>query len=131
LQGAIRRARRFAAAMHRAYPVPFAWAQWLSESTLICRCEEVSYGDLCRAHDELGADDPRTLKMLARPGMGWCQGRVCGFATAEIAACLSRRGVTSEDLRSLSTRSLAVPVPLGDLAALAEDMTFGDTAKRG
>ncbi|GAA4593558.1 NAD(P)/FAD-dependent oxidoreductase [Planotetraspora phitsanulokensis] len=118
----IRRGRRFAAAMHRAYPVPVAWTRWLSDSTLVCRCEEVSYGDLVRAHRDLGAEDPRTLKMLARPGMGWCQGRVCGFATAEISACLSRRETTAEDLRPLSTRSLAVPVTLGELAALADDL---------
>ncbi|OKI74107.1 FAD/NAD(P)-dependent oxidoreductase [Micromonospora sp. CB01531] len=120
---AVRRGRRFAVAMHRTYPVPRAWPQWLSETTPVCRCEEVSYGDLRRAHDDLGAEDARTLKMLARPGMGWCQGRVCGFATAGIAACLSRRETTPGDLRSLATRSLAVPVPLGELAALTEDTT--------
>ncbi|NUW36796.1 FAD-dependent oxidoreductase [Nonomuraea sp. SMC257] len=118
LRAAIGRGRRFAAAMHRTYAVPSAWTEWLEERTLVCRCEEVSYGDLRRAHDDLGAHDPRTLKMLARPGMGWCQGRVCGFATAGIAACLNRRETTAEDLRPLSTRSLAAPVTLGELAAL-------------
>ncbi|MFI6790944.1 NAD(P)/FAD-dependent oxidoreductase [Nonomuraea sp. NPDC050383] len=126
LRGAIGRGRRFAAAMHRTYPVPRAWTEWLRDETLVCRCEEVSYGDLRRAHDDLGADDPRTLKMLARPGMGWCQGRVCGFATAGVAACLSRRETTAEDLRPLSTRSLAAPVTLGELAALDRHPTAGD-----
>lgn len=121
LRRSIVRGRRFAAAMHRTYPVPRAWTEWLRDRTLVCRCEEVSYGDLRRAHDDLGAEDPRTLKMLARPGMGWCQGRVCGFATAGIAACLSRRDTTADDLRPMSTRSLAAPVPLGELAALTED----------
>ncbi|NUP78545.1 MAG: FAD-dependent oxidoreductase, partial [Nonomuraea sp.] len=121
LRRSIVRGRRFAAAMHRTYPVPRAWTEWLRDRTLVCRCEEVSYGDLREAHDDLGAEDPRTLKMLARPGMGWCQGRVCGFATAGIAACLSRRETTADDLRPLSTRSLAAPVPLGELAALIED----------
>ncbi|MEU4641478.1 NAD(P)/FAD-dependent oxidoreductase [Micromonospora sp. NPDC023814] len=120
LRRAVRRGRRFAAAMHRTYPIPRAWPRWLSETTVVCRCEEVAYGDLRRAHDELGAADARTLKMLARPGMGWCQGRVCGFATAGIAACLSRRETSPADLRSLATRSLAVPVPLGELACLAD-----------
>lgn len=121
LRRSIARGRRFAAAMHRTYPVPRAWTSWLRDETLVCRCEEVSYGDLRRAHDDLGADDPRTLKMLARPGMGWCQGRVCGFATAGVAACLSRRESTAGDLRPLSTRSLAAPVSLGELAALADE----------
>ncbi|GAA1297904.1 FAD/NAD(P)-binding oxidoreductase [Planotetraspora silvatica] len=128
LQRAIRRGRKFAAAMHRAYPVPGAWTEWLAEPTLVCRCEEVSYGDLLRACHDLGAEDARTLKMLARPGMGWCQGRMCGFATAEIASCLSGRETTAEDLRSLSTRSLAFPVTLGELAALTDDTASDGTA---
>ncbi|MFC4326368.1 FAD-dependent oxidoreductase [Streptomyces andamanensis] len=123
VQARIRRARRFAAAMHRTYPVPDGWPRWLPDSTVVCRCEEVTYGDLCRAHDDLGATDARTLKMLARPGMGWCQGRICGYATAGIAACLSGRSATADDLRPLSGRTPAVPVRLGELAALAETMT--------
>ncbi|RSN12465.1 FAD/NAD(P)-binding oxidoreductase [Nonomuraea sp. WAC 01424] len=125
LRRSIVRGRRFAAAMHRTYPVPPAWTSWLRDDTLVCRCEEVSYGDLRHAHDDLGADDPRTMKMLARPGMGWCQGRVCGFATAGVAACLSRRESTADDLRPLSTRSLAAPVPLGELAALTDEDAEG------
>ncbi|MCK2218806.1 FAD-dependent oxidoreductase [Actinomadura sp. ATCC 31491] len=121
LRAAIVRGRRFAAAMHRTYPVPRAWTGWLRDSTLVCRCEEVSYGELRAAHDELGAADPRTLKMLARPGMGWCQGRVCGFATAGIAACLAGRDATADDLRPMATRPLAAPVTLGELAALADE----------
>ncbi|MEU5947980.1 NAD(P)/FAD-dependent oxidoreductase [Micromonospora sp. NPDC047465] len=131
LRRAVRRGRGFAAAMHRTYPLPRAWPEWLSETTLVCRCEEVSYRDLRRAHDHLGAEDARTLKMLARPGMGWCQGRVCGLATAEIAAWLTGRDTTTDDLRPLATRSLAVPVPLGELAALAEDTTPAEKEERG
>lgn len=116
----IRRARRFAAAMHRTYPVPAAWPRWLPDATVVCRCEEVTYGDLRHVHADLGATDARTLKMLARPGMGWCQGRICGYATAGIAACLEGRRVTADDLRPLSGRTPATPVPLGELACLAD-----------
>ncbi|SDO83116.1 FAD/NAD(P)-dependent oxidoreductase [Actinacidiphila guanduensis] len=120
LRARVRRARRFAAAMHRAYPVPAAWPQWLADDTVVCRCEEVRYGELRAAHEELGAADARTLKMLARPGMGWCQGRMCGFATAGLAACQQGRPVTESDLRALSTRTPAFPVPLSALAALSD-----------
>ncbi|WSR73536.1 (2Fe-2S)-binding protein [Streptomyces sp. NBC_01180] len=111
--------------MHRTYPVPAAWPRWLPDSTVVCRCEEVTYGDLRHAHDDLGATDARTLKMLARPGMGWCQGRICGYASAGIAACLAGRAVTADDLRPLSGRTPAAPVRLGELAAVAEAMTAG------
>jgi NADP-dependent aldehyde dehydrogenase len=119
------RLRAFALAMHRANPVPDRWHGWLAPETVVCRCEEVSYGELCRAHDELGAADARSLKSFARPGMGWCQGRVCGYATASIAAALAGRpfaGPTAaEDLRSMAKRTLAAPVPLGQLAAMVPD----------
>ncbi len=114
------RLHAFAVAMHKANPVPARWTEWLTPETIVCRCEEASYGDLCAAHRDLGADDARSLKSYARPGMGWCQGRVCGFATASIAAVLAGRGPTAEDLAAMSKRTLAAPVSLGRLAALAD-----------
>lgn len=113
------RLRAFAVAMHRANPVPARWTGWLTPETVVCRCEEVSYGQLCHAHEDLGAQDARSLKSFARPGMGWCQGRVCGFATAGIAADFSGRTTSAEDLRTMSKRTLVAPVSLGTLAALA------------
>lgn len=114
LRRAVGRARRFAAAMHRAHPVPAQWQTWLRPDTVVCRCEEVTHAEMCTARDELGAADARTMKLLARPGMGWCQGRVCGYATAALAA--GGRPLTADDLASTCRRTLAVPVPLEELA---------------
>lgn len=121
LRKSIGRARGFARAMHIAHPVPVNWTDWLEPATTICRCEEVPYSDMCSAHEELGATDPRTMKLMARPGMGWCQGRVCGYAVAHIAAELDdgRRPVEN-DLRSASKRTFAAPVSLAALAQLAD-----------
>jgi len=116
LQTRIRRSVAFARAMHRAHPVPEHWHEWLTEDTTVCRCEEVSYGEICRARDQLDAKDARTIKLLARPGMGWCQGRICGFATAKIAAVPGRHPVAAKDLVPVGKRSLASPVTLADLA---------------
>lgn len=121
LRQKIKRFRGFAVAMHTAHPVPEAWTGWLDAGTVVCRCEEVSYGDLCTAHEQLQADDARTLKLVARPGMGWCQGRVCGYATAGIAASLCRREPSEDDLRSQAKRTLAAPVALSDLASLNKE----------
>ncbi|GGK84669.1 hypothetical protein Sme01_29080 [Sphaerisporangium melleum] len=96
----------FAAALSRAYPVRDGWRSWLTGDTLICRCEEVPYARLTEAA-ALGATDARALKLLARPGMGWCQGRVCGYAVARLA------GAEAEPPR----RPIAQPIRLGDLAA--------------
>lgn len=124
------RLRAFAVAMHRANPVPARWTGWLTPETIVCRCEEVSYGQLCSAHDDLGAQDARSLKSFARPGMGWCQGRVCGFATAGIAADFAGRATSADDLRAVSKRTLAAPVSLGTLAALADPARRAEPPRR-
>jgi thioredoxin reductase len=130
LRRAIRRGRAFARAMHLAHPVPSGWSEWLDDDTTVCRCEEVTAGDIRYARDDLGADDQRTVKLLARPGMGWCQGRVCGYATACLAsggrdgvhsrgdAPRATRELSAADLRPLASRPLCAPVSLGDLADL-------------
>ena len=113
---AIAQGRAFARTMHAAHPVPPGWPAWLDDDTTVCRCEEVTAGDIRHARDDLGAEDQRTVKLLARPGMGWCQGRVCGYAAACLAA--GDRTLEAADLRSLASRPLCAPVSLGDLADL-------------
>ncbi|MEV0970495.1 FAD-dependent oxidoreductase [Microtetraspora glauca] len=102
-----RRLAGFARALLRAYPVRDGWMSWLRDDTLICRCEEVPYGRIKEVRD-LGAADARSIKLLARPGMGWCQGRICGHAVARLAG---------ED-PAPPRRPIAQPVRLGDLAAM-------------
>jgi D-hydroxyproline dehydrogenase subunit alpha len=105
--------RSFAQAMHRTYPVPTAWLERMRPDVLVCRCEEVSASRLRQVVEELGADDPRSAKLMARVGMGWCQGRVCGYA----AACLVAHWTGTEpDHAQLASRPVAAPVPLGALA---------------
>lgn len=106
--------RSFAAAMHRTYPVPAGWADRVRDDDLVCRCEEVTVGRLREVVDDLGAHDPRSAKLMARVGMGWCQGRVCGYA----ASCLVARWTGTEpDLEQLATRPVAAPVRLGSLGS--------------
>ncbi|WP_426301329.1 NAD(P)/FAD-dependent oxidoreductase [Arthrobacter sp. R-11] len=114
---AIARHRRFARAMHLAHPVPAAWQDWLTPDTTVCRCEEVTAWDITEARENLGARDVRSLKSFTRAGMGWCQGRVCGFA----AACLGAGPGEAPDAGSLAgsaKRPLAAPVGIRELAGL-------------
>lgn len=106
--------RAFAVAMHRTYPVQPGWRSWLADDTIVCRCEEVPVREVQRSIVDFGATEPRTVKLLARPGMGLCQGRVCGFATACLVA--ADRSVTAADLLGMSARPIAAPVALGSLA---------------
>ena len=113
--GAVRardRLRRFAAAMHAVYPVPRFWLDTLQPDTVVCRCEEVTVAEIDAAIDN-GARDARSVKLLSRSGMGWCQGRVCGYATSCLIA--SRTGLPL-DLESGAGRTVAAPIPLGLIA---------------
>ncbi|HEX4811359.1 MAG TPA: FAD/NAD(P)-binding oxidoreductase [Nonomuraea sp.] len=103
-----KRWRAFAAALSRAYPVKPGWQGWLRDDTVVCRCEEVPLARV-REAQRLGATDARSIKLLARPGMGWCQGRVCGYAVS----CLA-----GETPHPPPRRPVAQPVTLGALSSL-------------
>lgn len=107
------RQRGFARTLHQASPVPARWDQWLRPDTTVCRCEEITVAELVGVRDDLAAGDGRTAKGLSRAGMGWCQGRICGFA----AACLTERTPTpsARSLAQVGRRPLAGPVSLAEL----------------
>jgi NADPH-dependent 2,4-dienoyl-CoA reductase/sulfur reductase-like enzyme len=112
--------RAFAAAMHATYPVKPGWLTWSEPETLLCRCEEVTLRTARKAVHDLGASDARGVKLLARPGMGLCQGRVCGYATACLVAHERGRSVTATDLQGMSARPIAAPITLGQLTQLGQ-----------
>lgn len=114
----LRRGRRFAVGMHRASPVPAAWAEWVTPQTTVCRCEEVTAAEVSDAVCGLEADDARDVRVTARPGMGLCQGRVCGFALSKLVSGHTGHDVDASALESLTNRQVGVPVSLGDLAEL-------------
>ncbi|MBT2416518.1 FAD-dependent oxidoreductase [Streptomyces sp. ISL-22] len=104
------RLRAFFAALDSVYAPPAHWTEQVTDDTVVCRCEEVTGGAVRQAVAELGAGDLRTVKLLTRAGMGWCQGRVCAPAVAGLAGC---------ELTP-SRRPFARPVPLGVLARAGE-----------
>lgn len=53
----------------------------MKEDTIICRCEDVTFGDVMQAIHQ-GARDLNTIKGWTRAGMGRCQGRNCGSTIA-------------------------------------------------
>jgi thioredoxin reductase len=108
--------RRFAGLMHEVHAPPAGWPSWLSDQTLVCRCEEVPLARIRAAVTELGATDPRTVRGLCRTGMGWCQGRICGYPTAALTAQLGGRALQAADLATFVRRPIAHPVPLAELA---------------
>ncbi|MEV5605246.1 NAD(P)/FAD-dependent oxidoreductase [Streptomyces sp. NPDC052299] len=107
-----RRMRGFAGLMGAAHRPGPGWTGWLAPDTEVCRCEEVTAATVRTAVAELGAADTRTAKLLTRAGMGWCQGRTCGFAVRALAGP-SGAGAAPD------RRPLACPVPLATLARAA------------
>ncbi|MFB7883623.1 FAD-dependent oxidoreductase [Microbacterium sp. NPDC056057] len=120
LRRRIARGRRFAVGMHRASPVPADWTTWLASDTTVCRCEEVDADAVRTTVHDLAADDPRDVRVTARPGMGLCQGRVCGFALACLVSAETGRPAEPTDLEPLAKRPLATPLTVAALAALAD-----------
>ena len=87
------------------------------DSTVVCRCEEVTAGTI-REGVALGGTGPNQLKSYMRCGMGPCQGRLCGLTVSEIIA--AARGVSVADVGYYRIRPPIKPVTLEELAAFGE-----------
>ena len=84
----IERSGRFRNALDRAFAFPSEIATNLLDETVVCRCEGLTAGNIRQAVRCSGEADINRIKAFCRVGMGRCQGRLCGQATAElIAAC--------------------------------------------
>jgi thioredoxin reductase len=119
LEVRIRRLRHVATALHATFPNRPGWTDELQPETLICRCEEVSVGSVRDALAQLGVGDVRSVKLMTRAGMGWCQGRICNYAVDQL--CMSAKkpdsASTPRTLGGVDHRPLAAPVTLAELAA--------------
>lgn len=100
------RTRAFAHRLQAAHPIGAAWPGWLRDDTIVCRCEETTYGQLKNAAADPGMPGPHALKLGTRAGLGPCQGRLCGPTVAELCGGAERHH-----------RPIAQPIRLGELAA--------------
>ena len=89
----------------------------IADDTLVCRCEEVTAGEIRAAVAAWGAS-AGAVKGVTRCGMGYCQGRICGNLLEELTARAA--GCTREEVGGLSVRPPLKPVRVGELADLAE-----------
>lgn len=106
-----------------AYP-PCAEAMAPEDATTICRCEEVTAGDI-RRYAALGCLGPNQTKAFGRAGMGPCQGRYCGLTVTALLA--EANGQTPDETGYYRIRPPLKPVTLGELAAM--DHGSQDAAK--
>jgi thioredoxin reductase/bacterioferritin-associated ferredoxin len=80
----------------------------ISDDTVVCRCEEVTMGDI-RAAICAGATDVNHVKRNTRSGMGYCQGRFCGQVINEI---MWRLTGNTRQREAYATRVPVRPIPL-------------------
>lgn len=92
-------------------PTPHAAAA-LADDTVVCRCEEVTAGQIRKAV-KLGATGPNQIKAFLRAGMGPCQGRLCSTTVAALIA--AERGVPVDAIDPLRPRAPFKPLTVGAL----------------
>lgn len=84
---------------------------------IVCRCEEVTYGELKDTARQFGCNS-RELKLRTRAGMGYCGGRTCRNMVDAIALSTKERDVTQITLKY---QPPVRPVHFGDLGVIGND----------
>lgn len=81
--------------------------------TIVCRCEEVTAGQI-REAVAIGGLGPNQVKSYLRCGMGPCQGRMCGPVVSALIAEV--RGVSADEVGYFRIRPPLKPIPLSAIA---------------
>lgn len=92
----------------RAFAVP-------ADEVLVCRCEEVTAGQVRDAVRQ-GGSGPNQVKSFTRAGMGPCQGRMCGLTVAEVIA--DELGKAVPEIGTARIRFPIKPLTVGELGSL-------------
>ncbi|MFW6022044.1 MAG: (2Fe-2S)-binding protein [Halanaerobiaceae bacterium] len=83
------------------------------DSMIICRCEEVTKGDIRKAV-HAGMFTLQEVRKFLRTGMGLCQGQTCGKLVKSIIA--RELGISPSELESAVGRAPMRPVEMEVLA---------------
>lgn len=103
--------RAFVDALYRPAPAFVSPA----DDVIVCRCEEVTAGQLRQAA-AAGCSGPNQAKSFLRCGMGPCQGRMCGATVTEVLADALNR--PPAEIGHFRLRAPVKPITLAELAAL-------------
>ena len=110
--------RAFAALVGDLFTVQAGVYDAVTDDTLVCRCEEVTAGEVRACAQPWGAH-VNFVKGATRCGMGYCQGRICGSTVEEL---LTRKlGLPPGSVDGFRPRTPLKPVRVGDMAGLASD----------
>lgn len=114
LENQLSRTAVFRRGLERAFPFPAGWAAAAPDELVVCRCEEITAGELRQCVADTGAREINRLKALTRVGMGRCQGRTCSVAAAEILA--QACGVQPDGVGRLRGQAPIKPLPFSAMA---------------
>jgi bacterioferritin-associated ferredoxin len=101
-----------------AYYQPMSQFRRPVGNTIVCRCEEVTAGQIIDTV-ALGCNGPNQMKAFLRCGMGACQGRLCGLTVTELIA--HARGVAPQATGYYRIRPPVKPITLAELAQLPKN----------
>ena len=90
----------------------------MKDDVIICRCEDVTYGEIVDAI-ERGLTTTEEIKRILRCGMGPCQGRTCTRLIARIIAEKTGRNVG--EIEYPAVRPPTRPVEIGILAGGSDE----------
>lgn len=90
-----------------------AYRECEDDDMIICRCEEVTKGEIRRAVHE-GLFTLEEIRRYLRNGMGLCQGQTCGKLVRDIVA--RELKVPSNQLGGIAARAPMRPVEMKILA---------------
>ncbi|MDP7421166.1 MAG: (2Fe-2S)-binding protein [bacterium] len=98
----------------------------VDSDTIVCRCEDVTYGQIKSLIDR-GCAHPDDIKRILRCGMGPCQGRTCQDLIRRILAdCIGEGQVCGIEIKTWNrwtARPPVRPVEIGVLAGKTKDDT--------
>ncbi len=101
--------RAFAALSDRCFVLRPELKNLATSDVMLCRCEDVSTGDVAACHSW------REARLLTRCGMGPCQGRVCGAAAKFLhgwSSATARPPLQATSIHHLRLPSDDAPVPV-------------------
>ena len=111
-------ARRFQKALWEVFAAPRVGLQFARDDTLVCRCEEVTLGELKETLDG-GTCTAGAIKRQTRAGMGLCQGRYCGHHIVMLVA--EHSGIAPDEFSFFAPRPPIKPVPISMIAKQTPD----------
>ncbi|OLT55290.1 pyridine nucleotide-disulfide oxidoreductase [Corynebacterium sp. CNJ-954] len=109
----------FARRLEAAHGIRPGWRDWVTDDTIVCRCEEVTAVDLRRKACATSSASLRSQKLSTRAGLGVCQGRICGRSAEELLA--QATGVESLDGGIIDRRPIHTPIRISELAGPVEE----------